>query len=232
MRVTKFLKNSYRIHWLPKKRDARERLAQHIISRVPHERGMIKMLTMPGGWWHFERLFSSKNLYAGNNKKWKASFTCIESCSTVFKVAAARIPHRNRGIKCSRFQELNAPTVTNRKDISFINCDIHEYVAITSKTFHVIWLDICSPITEQVISTINLLPSLFNDGWAFFALTVLGAREDKKIGNLINIYDCRLEFFHSICEQALGSEFGHIETIRYMDSVPMVQLMYERRDET
>lgn len=135
--------------------------------------GARKVASLPGPWWHFERVLERFARAIGNNQ---VSVFGYERNRRVFDLASMRMKRTNVGIK-SKVSFGGHPMVTNGKDRVLINADISE---ITDRQMparlDAFWFDFCSPLSWRIGNTLKAWCSTLPSG-GIWAVTIMAARE-------------------------------------------------------
>ena len=85
--------------------------------------------------------------------------------------------------------------------------------------YHCIWIDTQSPITA-IDQKIRFLPNVTKEGPSLFAMTVLKARESRKVGD-------RVEYITKLVEET-GLGYKLVKFWEYGDTSPMLQILFEK----
>lgn len=216
---------------LPNKKRARDFVRHHLVASVPTTLKTLHCLTLPGAWWHFER-----DLFADSTRTFRPTFLCCEMQAPLFSVAVHRMPHvsETRGI-CTRIASKyqHAHFASNRRDLAIFNMNVHDFVAETDARFNVIWLDLCSQTTEKLFATVKRLPSLLRPReYACVILGVAAARESLTILSEMHKYPSRLAYLAAKFNTLLGEDFVPVMLHSYRDTHPMLQLGFQRKDQS
>jgi len=188
-----------------------------------------RFLTLPSAFWKFEKEIYSKlkQLEYSNCK-----FTACERDYQVFKIAATRMMRGNYTWQVKWIDDLECEMVTNGKTCKLFNIDVFKFLEGTDsnrltkypdsvkESYNIIWLDTMSPVSYLI----DKLPSVLNytpNGPSMIIITVLKGREHKSISGT------RTEVI-SKCFPG----YNLVKSWEYMDSCPMLQLMYSNVEQT
>ena len=183
----------------------------------------VRFLTLPGVWWHFEKKVSER--FRGIH----TNFTGCEINRKFFKLSVLKMPRSNKNIKVKWSDDLECELVTNGRNCIFFNSDIFNVIEKIEKRYECIWLDLTSPVSEELIKKIRLVESRLNERVASLVLTVLGAREgDFATHDKIREYGSRSKYIVTGIESMLP-DFKLLYQWKYRDISPMVHTIFIRR---
>jgi hypothetical protein len=184
------------------------------------ERGakLVRCLTLPSAWWKFERQL--KKLFFKSGSKIRTTFTCVERDWNLFCLASIKIPIRNKPLRQTHDEGLNCQVVTNGSDCNIIHADIFEYMGSDPwKKFNFIWLDTQSPITSFDLKLHTVAGVLDYSKPRMICITVLKARESRKLEQ------DRVKYITELLSRHIpGIEL--FRSFEYMDSSPMLHLIF------
>lgn len=169
--------STYRPNATPGKSSARGELSD--LARR-HFQGVktVRLLTLPGAWWHFEKIA----LRNWSRDKIRLAIHACEINPAIFHIAATRMPQVDRrGLLLKRCKEVSdCHVVSNRRNAILLNCDIHRFIAATDKKFHMVWLDLMSQTTDTLVRTARRLNDIIEPHSAI-AVNVLQGRESNSV---------------------------------------------------
>lgn len=181
----------------------------------------VRGLTLPGIWFMFEKELLRASWNGSRETRITYTFHCCEIDYKLFKIAAAKMPSSNKGIRANRHNnELNRSVITNGNNVCLFYADIFEFVKVTDKKFDFIWLDITST-TASTAPKLHLFERVLNDR-CVFAITLLKARDHVKLPQERVTY---------LCSMMEKMNFGLDMKAEYQDTVgsPMLQLVFSRK---
>lgn len=190
------------------KQYTRDRLIRTIIETIKlKQKGQIKILTLPGAWWRFEK--SLRHEIRARKRSWRASFLSFEKNIRLFQMASSMILVANKPLKVKYSEECNAYAVGNGRDAFLVNGDVHDYLSKENhrdQRFRAIWLDLSSPYSEKIQKSIsNIYEKWYVPNQSgVFAITVLCGRESLKIGGKMRDYGDRIQWLVKDIQQLIG----------------------------
>ncbi len=206
------------------KLEARTAVIDEIFKiKWPHK--TIRLLTLPGAWWHFER---QVGVIPKHSRFSHFSLTCCERDRIVFNNAALRLPRGKRGIKIGWMKELNnAKVVTNRNDIVLINCNIADFMAITERKYDVVWLDFCGPIHDNVMDSIATTKRVVRTP-GLLAITFMKGRETPFYTDLIHQNpNGRAGMITNQIKEMVNPEIEQVYISEYKDTTEMIHMIFK-----
>lgn len=215
-----YVANSYNELWTPHKSSQRQHLVDTISDHFKTDCGKKRFLTLPGAWWHFERLLNKDRFL----RKWWPHITACENIRPIFDAAVLKMPICNKAIKSKWNQELDCHVITNGKTIVFFHCDVGSLLEYLPLSFDVIWLDFCQPVSVKIMKIMEDAITLLNPN-GLLCVNLLQAREDLETLRLIDrrANGDRLRFITQFCEERLDGQSHQLWRVRYNDGVPMAQ---------
>jgi hypothetical protein len=192
---------------------------------LKHEFKRVRFLTLPGVWWHFEKKVSER--FRGI----RTHFTGCEINRKFFELSVLKMPHSNKNVKVKWTDELECEIVTNGNNCILFHSDVFNVIEKIERSYECIWLDLSSPISEELIRKIKLVELRLNERAASFILTVLGAREgDFATQDNIKKYGSRSKYIVDGIESMLP-DFKLLYQWEYRDISPMVHTIFIRRED-
>lgn len=179
----------------------------------------IKMLSLPGVTWDFERLLR-RRLALNEKFRIKVAVTGCEMDYKVFRLSASNMPGKNK-LQPYFSDNLGSYVVTNTKDMVYLlNADIFDVLAKENDKgvkYDCVWLD----TTHTVISVGKKLRD-FNERLSeesILIFTVLKGREH------VRLETDRVDYLSNIV-----SPFGFnlARQFEYFDTCPMLHLIYTK----
>jgi hypothetical protein len=192
---------------------ARHALADSIMTACHWPNTQIKMLTLPGAWWHFEKKFIPTTF---NNHT--LNVVGCEKNHQIFKLAAKNFPVPKT------WHTHNWVTGNN---VCLLRKDIGDFISSTEDKFDVVWLDHCGPVSDKFLDSLIPLKKVLNPT-ALLAITILKARERPFFTQGINESGGRINFLTDLVKGLISSQFKLISVKEYCDSSPMLQAIFKR----
>lgn len=182
--------------------------------------GSLSIVTMPGTHWRFEKAILRHR--EGEGKLPKRTFiTALEREPPIFTASLKHIPGADQGL-AHLPGDLPRTHYTMRTPIisRFHLASFEDFAEVNTKTFGAAWLDFTGPLTERLFTTI---PHFWGYVRKTMVVTMLNARWCREISDRVTKA--------SGVEFLLASRMKDAtlqRTRRYMDSVPMIQLTFEK----
>lgn len=206
----------------PEKDRARDALWNYILpERFPNP---IKILTMPGYTWGFERHLISLR----GGRSWKEQRTAphtrivgVEGDEMVYRASLKRIPGIEFGVEVMEPNAMFETAAIKTPMVSaYRRCLFEDYASVTRERFDFVWIDLNGPLTEPRIAAIRRL-------WAtnvksVLAVTSLRARWDSVVSRQIR----NAGGLPNLLERELRSE--PVEVMEYADAAPMTQIVWQK----
>lgn len=197
------------------KSEARSELARICRTFLAGRKG-VRVLSLPGCWWHFE-----KALLGENGRKWTPTFIGCEFDRRVFPLATLRMPHKPNGarpIRCKKMAELgDCDVISNSRDAILVNADIHQFIKVTNKKFRLIWFDLMSMTTRKLLKSMKESLRVLEPE-CVLALNVLIGRESIDLIADMRKFPDRAAFLADFVQRELGPEFRLVQNTIYSDS--------------
>jgi hypothetical protein len=199
--------------------------------------GEIRIMTMPGVDWKFERLLLARREpgWTRGKRSYKTYFTSAESNREIYFSSATQMPGigLESGSNSSLFVSSNSSRSFNRpppfaeyaiksRYCSFFFCNINdtiEYAIAHKWKLHGAWLDYTGPLTIKHLTTIAKFYRECITGT--LAVTALKARWDRVTGVEINQFG----YEHWLHRYLPGEKLHFIE---YFDTSPMLQFAVKK----
>lgn len=185
----------------------------------------LRILTMPGVGWSFERsLIDAREHGRGKRHPRNTHITAIEQSTPVWTASLLNMPGRGLGmdmsLPCPEFASAAMRTFTISR---FFKCSFEDLACSDYEYwFHAAWVDLCGPITVRRLEALGRF-------WerslrSTLILTSLRARWTPEIADAVHSEGIAALLLRHLSNGMVMSEF------EYMDGSPMHQITVRKRN--